>query len=396
MFRSPLFPIFLTVFVDVLALTLVLPLLPFYAEHFGASPIVVGTLSASFAVCQLVSGPILGRISDRAGRKPTLIASQLGTFAGFLMIGSASSLWMLFAGRIIDGLTAGNLSIAQAYISDVTKPENRTRAFGFIGIAFGTGFLVGPAVSGLLAKHYGYHAPAFGAAALSLASVIATISLLPDVKPTAGKQDLPGRGAFFWALFHRPGPRRRLLQFFAFTLSFSTLIGGLALFLERRFGYDVERTGYVYAFSGLIGASIQGGLIGRLAKRFGEERLSLVGFVAMASGYGLLGLAYSLPMLLATVVISAFGAAVARPSLTTLLTKSVGKDEQGGTLGASQSLSSIAQIVGPMTAGALIQHQLLGAYGATAAAFAGIGALLQYWSLRSTRDRAGEQPTPAS
>src|SRR5262245_58399052 len=140
--NSPLFPIFLTVFVDVLGLTLVLPLLPYYAEHFGASPLVVGLLAASYAVCQLISGPILGRISDRVGRKPTLLVSQAGTFVGFLVLGSAEplatrlavpTLSLLFLSRIIDGFTAGNLTIAQAYISDVTKPENRTKAFGLIG-----------------------------------------------------------------------------------------------------------------------------------------------------------------------------------------------------------------------------------------------------------------------
>jgi MFS family permease len=146
--RQPLLPIFLTVLVDVLALTIILPLLPFYADSLGATPIVVGLLTASFAVCQLISGPILGRLSDRVGRKRVLLVSQMGTCIGFLVLGSAHTLWMLFLGRIIDGLTAGNLSIAQAYISDVTKPEERTKSFALIGIAFGMGFLIGPAISG--------------------------------------------------------------------------------------------------------------------------------------------------------------------------------------------------------------------------------------------------------
>jgi MFS family permease len=144
------------VFVDVLGLTLMLPLLPFYTEHFGGSPTTVGLLIASYAFCQLISGPILGRLSDRVGRKPVLLVSQMGTCAAFLIIGFSNTLWMLFVGRIIDGLTAGNLSIAQAYISDVTRPENRTRAFALIGIAFGSGFLIGPAISGIMAHRFGY------------------------------------------------------------------------------------------------------------------------------------------------------------------------------------------------------------------------------------------------
>jgi MFS transporter, DHA1 family, tetracycline resistance protein len=386
MLRSPLLPIFLTVFVDVLGLTLVLPLLPFYAEHFGASELVVGVLAASYAVCQLVSGPILGRISDQVGRKPTLLASQTGTFIGFLVIGSASSLWMLFLGRIIDGLTAGNLTIAQAYISDVTRPEERTKAFGLIGIAFGSGFLLGPAITGELASRFGYGAPAYGAAVLSLLSVLLTATLLPAKPPSPVAQDgaaaaaarpaSMGRGDAFRRYFDRPLPRRRLLEFFAFSLSFSTLIGGLALFLERRFAFGVKETGYLYAFSGLIGGSIQGGLIGRLAKRYGEERLALLGFGTMVIGYGLLGVAYTLPVLLLLVGIAAFGAAVVRPAVTTLLTKSVGRDEQGAALGVSQSLASISQIIGPIGAGWLIEHRALAAYGLMAASFAALGVLL--------------------
>ncbi|WP_437964895.1 MFS transporter [Sorangium sp. So ce260] len=385
--RSPLLPIFLTVFVDVLGLTLVLPLLPFYAEHFGASELVVGVLAASYAVCQLVSGPILGRISDRVGRKPTLLASQTGTFIGFLVLGSASSLGMLFVGRIIDGLTAGNLTIAQAYISDVTRPEERTRAFGLIGIAFGSGFLLGPAVTGELASRFGYGAPAYGAAALSLTSILLTATLLPakPIVPAASPEAAAaeparaasvGRGDAFRRFFDRPLPRRRLLEFFAFTLSFSTLIGGLALFLERRFAFGIKETGYLYAFSGLIGGSIQGGAIGRLAKRFGEERLALIGFASMVIGYGLLGVASALPTLLLLVGIGAFGSAVVRPAVTTLLTKSVGRDEQGAALGVSQSLASISQIVGPIGAGWLIEHRALAAYGLMAASFAALGVVL--------------------
>jgi MFS transporter, DHA1 family, tetracycline resistance protein len=393
MLRSPLLPIFLTVLVDVLGLTLMLPLLPFYAEHFGASPLVATILGASYAACQLVSGPILGRLSDRIGRKPVLLVSQMGTLCGFLLIGSASSLPMLFLGRIVDGLTAGNLSIAQAYISDVTKPENRTKAFGLIGIAFGSGFLVGPAISGIMAKHYGFSAPAYAAAGLSLLSIVLTTTLLPgkarlaalkaehgeapsaahDTRPPAGARSLA-----FGRFLSRPLPRRRLLQFFCFTTSFATLTGGLALFLERQGGlqFDVQSTGYVFMASGLVGGAIQGGLIGRLVKRLGEARLALIGFFTMAMAYPLLGQAHTVPFLLAIVMFASFGVAVVRPCLTTLITKSVGRGEQGAALGTSQSLASISQIVGQPLAGVLIENHLLGAYGIAAGVFALVGAVL--------------------
>jgi MFS family permease len=397
--RSPLVPIFLTVFVDVLGLTLVLPLLPFYAEHFGASPFVVGTLAASYALCQLISGPSLGRISDRIGRKQVLIVSQLGTFVGFLTIGFAQSLWMLFLGRIIDGLTAGNLSIAQAYISDVTKPEERTKAFGLIGVAFGGGFLIGPALSGLLAQHFGYGSPAIGAAGLSFLSIVVSATLLPSVKPAQPAQGSPaaqGRFDYLRNLFARTAPRRRLLEFFAFTLSFSTLVGGLALYLERRFSFNVAETGYVYAFSGFVGGMIQGGVIGRLVKAIGEEKLSLIGFVSMAMGYCFLGVAFSLPLLLVLIVFGSFGSAVTRPCITTLLTKSVGRDEQGATLGVSQSLASVAQIVGPLTAGYLIDHAMLIEYGLAAGAFAAVGAFLRMLAEPAAPDAPAAPATPES
>jgi MFS family permease len=384
MLRSPLTPIFLTVLVDVLAMTLVLPLLPYYAQHFGASPLVVTVLAACFAACQLVSGPVLGRISDSAGRKPTLLVSQMGTFVGFLLIGSANSLWMLFAGRIIDGLTAGNLSIAQAYISDVTEPENRTKAFAIIGIAFGLGFLLGPAASGFLAYRYGYAAPAFGAAGLSLTSILVTWRLLREPSRQAREQkegeiapltgERRGRVAQIAWFFGHPGTRLWLLEFLSFSLAFAMLIGGLALFLERRLEFHVEQTGYVFAFSGLVGGMLQGGM-GKIVKRVGEERLVMLGLLFMAAGYALLALTFSVPTLLVSVFLGAIGGAVVRPSVTTLITKSVGRDEQGAVLGVSQSITSSSQIVGPLVAGWLIQHGRLSAYAIVAGGFALLGAL---------------------
>lgn len=371
--RSPLFPIFLTVFVDVLGLTLVLPLLPFYAQHFGATPLVVGALGASYAVCQLVSGPVLGRVSDRVGRKPTLLFSQAGTFFGFLVIGSAEALWVLFLGRILDGITAGNLSIAQAYISDVTRPEERTKAFGFIGIAFGMGFLLGPALSGIVAARYGYSAPPYAAAGLSALSVICTATLLPSVPPKPRTDGIP---AFeVRRFFSRGGSRAPLLSFFLYILAFSIFIGGNALFLERRLGFDVEKVGYVFALSGLVGALVQGGLIGRLVKRLGESRLAVAGFVSMIIGFGLAGFVRSIPVLVVAVVISGFGISVTRPSLTTLVTKSVAAHDQGVALGLSQSLASIANVIGPLTAGFLIGKGLLTTWALLAAAVALLGAL---------------------
>src|SRR5438874_12822575 len=185
--RSPRLPIFLIVVVDVLGLTIMLPLVPFFAEQFGASPAVVGLLVSSYALCLLVAGPALGSISDQLGRKPVMIVSQVGTFIGFLILAAANSLWIVFAARIIDGLTAGNLSIAQAYIADVTTPKDRAKSFAVIGIAFGIGVLVGPGVAGCLSARSGFHVPILCAAALSLTSILGTLFLLPAVAAHASE-----------------------------------------------------------------------------------------------------------------------------------------------------------------------------------------------------------------
>jgi MFS family permease len=297
---------------------------------------------------------------------------------------------MLFVGRIIDGLTAGNLSIAQAYISDVTEPENRTKAFALIGIAFGAGFLLGPALSGILAHRYGYAAPVFGSAGLSLLSILVTWRLLrepsrraielkeggsaaPDPQPERAGEPR-GRFAQIGWFFGQPASRLWLLEFLSFSLAFATLIGGLALFLERRFDFHVEQTGYVFAFSGVVGGSLQGGM-GRIVKRVGEERLVLMGLLFMAAGYAVLAVAFSVPALLVSVFLGAIGGAVVRPCVTTLITKSVGRTEQGAVLGVSQSITSSSQIVGPLIAGWLIQHGRLTAYAIAAGSFALLGAL---------------------
>ncbi len=382
--KSPLLPLFLTVFVDVLGLTLVLPLLPFYAEHYGATPFEVTLIAASYAACQLVSGPILGRMSDRVGRKPVLLASQVGTFIGFLVLAYANQLWLIFLGRIIDGSTAGNLSIAQAYISDVTKPENRTKAFAVIGISFGMGFLIGPAISGQLAQRYGLAAPMFLAAGLSLLSVITTATMLPRViqrvpDPGAPPRAPTGRSLAFGSFFGRPAPRRVLFEFLCFTFAFSTLIGGLGLFLKHRLDFDVGQAGWIFTFSGLIGAIVQGGLIGRLVKRFGEARLAAIGFASMTLGYGALALTTALPLLLISTALGGVGIAVVRPCLTTLLTRSVGRDEQGAVLGVSQSLTSVSSMTANPIAGLLIQagHVGMVAWALVAAVVAAVGMILR-------------------
>lgn len=385
--RSPLLPIFLIVAVDVLGLTIMIPLLPFYAEHYGASPAVVGLLISTYAACQLFSGPLLGRASDRIGRRPLLLVSQAGTLGGFLMLALAQSLWMVFLARVIDGFTAGNLSLAQAYISDVSKPEDRAKSFGIIGIAFGMGFMIGPAISGYLSR-FGYSTPIFAAAALSATSILATWFLLPAARPGEGARGAGPAGARLalvdwggYAKYFRDAELGPLMaQYFAFVVSFSLFTSGFPLFAERRYFWEgqpfgPQQVGYFYAYAGFLGIFLQGPMLGQLVRRFGEVDLIRVGFLASTAGYAWLGFAYSLPELLVVTTISAIGG-VLRPTVTSLITQSARREEQGVVLGLTQSLSSVAQIVSPTLAGFLIERGWLASWALTAAAITTCGLAL--------------------
>jgi multidrug resistance protein len=385
-----LLPIFLIVAVDVLGMTIILPLLPFYAERYGASPFLVGLLVTTYALCQLVAGPVLGKLSDRYGRRPLLIVSQVGTFAGFIVLGFSRTLAWVFFSRFLDGITAGNLSLAQAYISDVTEPENRAKSFGVIGIAFGLGFLIGPALSGYLASRYDYSAPAWAAATLSFTSILCTYFLLPRALPAAAEGETgPGGkrlGLLDWGAyvqyFKRPELSALLVQFFCFCVMFSLFISGFALFAERRFTvggapFGPKEVGYLYAYSGFLGLIIQGGLLGRLVKRFGEQALARAGFLSAAAGLTALAFVRPVSWLFPVFTATAFGTGVLRPALTSLVTRSVRRDEQGVVLGLTQSLYSVGSIAAPLLAGFLIGRDQLAAWALTAAAFSLAGLLVR-------------------
>ncbi len=383
---SPLLPIFLIVLVDVLGFTIILPLLPFYSERLGASPAIVGFIVAIYAAFQLLAGPILGQLSDRRGRRPILLVSQAGTLAGFLLLAFSTHIWMVFLSRAIDGATAGNLSIAQAYISDVTKPENRAKAFALIGVAFGFGFLVGPAISAFLAR-YGYTAPIFAASTLSLTSILCTFFLLPRRELHHSEAELetgPGGkrlSLISWGeyrkYFKRRDLARLLMQWLLFALSFATFISGFALFAERRYFWNghpvgVQEVGYIFAFNGFIGIIMQGGVVGRMVKAIGERRVVELGFLTSMLGYALIGFTHSIGQLLWVMAISSIGAAGLRPALTSLVTQHAGKLEQGVILGLTQSLTSVAQITAPVLAGIMINHYWLTEWAVWAGLLAGL------------------------
>ncbi len=398
--RVSLLPVFLIVLVDVFGMTLVIPLLAIYAESFSASAVEATLLVTVYAACQLVSGPIIGYASDRIGRKPMLIFSQIGTFIGFIILARATSLWMIYVSRIIDGATAGNLSLAQAYIADNTAPQDRAKSFGLIGIAFGLGFFIGPSITGFLSARFGLTAPIYLAAAMSATSVIATSLLLRGgpghSSPTTDRWAALKLNTYA-RYFGRPQLRVRLVQFLFYMMSFSMFISGFALFAERRYTWNGQpfgprEIGYVFGGVGLLGIILQGALIGRLVKRYGEASLVVAGFVCLVAGYFLLGATLSVPLLLLTAVITGFGNGVLRPALTSLITHQADRREQGTVLGVSQALMLMASVVIPVVSGLLIEHNMLAAWAWVAAAFALIGWVL---TPRGVQESPGLRTSPA-
>lgn len=365
--RSPLIVIFTTVFIDLVGFGIVIPVLPFYAEGtvFNATPRTVGLLFASYSVMQLIFSPILGRLSDRYGRRPVLLISIIGTGIGFLILGFAKFLWMLFVGRILDGITGGNISTAQAYIADITTKENRAKGMGLIGAAFGLGFIFGPALGGILSR-WGIHVPFFFAAGLCFANAILLFFTLPEtVTPDhpARSSAAGGRGlGQIVQALQKPRLAFVLVIYFFFIVAFSIMTTSFSLFTMFRFGYDAQHTGYLFAYVGFISVIVQGGLIGRLVKKFGELPLVIVG--AFCFAISLFAVPFVGPVTggLAALLIGggvfSLGNSLATPALTSLASKSVGAAEQGTILGVTQSVASLARAVGPFLAAVLIDSAM--------------------------------------
>jgi predicted MFS family arabinose efflux permease len=356
-------PIFLIVLVDVLGFTIAIPLLPYYGEHFGASPFEASALVATFALCALISTPIIGGLSDRFGRRPLLLFSLAGTCVGFLVLARASSLWMVFAGRIIDGLSAGNLAVAQAYIADHTAPQDRARAYGMVGAAVALAFLLGPALVLVLGSS-AYVALFSTAAGLSALSLLATHVLVPRDSPR-GSRSLSLAG--LW----RSVRRRELVGLYAhygmYAFAFAWFIGGFALFAERRFtvggrAWNGREVVLLIAYSGVLGIAVQGALIGPLVRRFTEARVVIAGFVGAALAYAAMALASGATLVIAGATISAFGNGVLRPVITSRITQRVSADEQGHALGVAEALYQTATVIAPIAGGMLIERSWLGAW----------------------------------
>jgi len=350
----PLVIIFLTIFVNLIGFGIIVPLLPFYAETFGASPLTIGLLFAVFSLCQLVAAPALGDLSDRYGRRPVLVFSLAGTVVSFVMLAVAHSIALLFAARIVDGLSGGNISTARAYVADVTDPRDRARAYGLIGAAFGLGFILGPAISGVLAR-VSYTAPIWAAAAITLvATAMAWLWLPETVHRTHAGTGNPFR--YLPDLMQRPVVRRILAIDFLYWFAFSVFQTTFALFAARRFGLDAPRTGYFLAAFGLLGAVIQGGMIRPIVRRLGDKPTFRIGLVCAAVGLVASSAVHSVAGLAISLVPLAFGIGFGHPTMSSLISLVARGDEQGRVQGAASAVESLGRVVGPIWGNASLQQ----------------------------------------
>jgi MFS family permease len=315
-----------------------IPILPFYAEHFGASPTTVGAIYATLAVCSLLSSPFWGRLSDRIGRKGVLIAAQVAGLLGFSLLAAGTSLWTVFVARGIEGLGGGGLGVTQAYVTDVTKPSERARAFGLVGATYGLGFLIGPAITSVLVR-YGYALPFWIAAALAGLTVILTIVLLPESK---GAVKTAPTIAEIRASLRSPVIGRLILTQFAFALAFTSWVTVFALFAERVVGFGPSQTASTFILSSVVGIVVQTVLIGRLV-----DRIALAGLACAVCAFAGVALVTSVATLCVFIVLWAVASALIRPALFALISEVAPADQRGTILSVNDSFNYLAFLISP-------------------------------------------------
>jgi MFS transporter, DHA1 family, tetracycline resistance protein len=391
-------PVLVIILVDLIGLSIIVPLMPLYAARFGANALVIGLLGATYPAMQFVGAPILGRLSDRFGRRPILLVSQVGTFIGFILLGFANVLPLLFLSRIIDGLSGANISTAQAVVTDVTNDKTRTQGLGLIGAAFGIGFILGPiiAFAVLIASNDNYQAVAFTAAFFSFASLLLTLFWLPETrnlqKGTVRTKEPFSLAAMIQAL-NRPTIGILLVMMFAQQLAFGGYEQMFSLFALNRLGMGARDTSGLFVLAGLFIVAIQGGFIGRWSKKYGDRWLVMLGLSTLAVGLILTATTPQIPVpwyneakitaemqgrasaqvinvtlpseankgwigiiwVLVASFPAALGGGVLQPAINSMITKSVGKDEVGGILGVSAGFYSAANAITPLFFGSLFQ-----------------------------------------
>lgn len=364
--------VYLAVFLDLLGFGIILPTLPYYALHFGVSGVWVGVLFTCYSLAQLIGAPILGRLSDRFGRRPVLLVSLAGSAIAFAASGFAEQLWTLMAARALAGLFGGSIATAQAYVADVTRPEERARYLGLIGASIGMGFVLGPFIGAELSR-FGFSTAAFVSSGLCALNFLLALVLLRESR-RAG--DRPRQRVALGQALAVPAVARVLLAGFATTLAFVGMESTFALLGKQRFDLGPARLGRMFALVGVVIAVVQGGLVGRLVRSLGERTVAVLGAVILCGGLASLpwmpGLLYAGLML----AVVAAGQGLLLPSLSSLLSRESPAELQGGMMGVSQSLAAGARAAGPVLAGALFDRDIHLPYAVSALLVLGVALLL--------------------
>lgn len=349
-----------TIFLDLLGFGLIIPQVQYYADAYHATPAFIGMIQAIYSLMQFLFAPFWGRLSDRIGRRPVLLVSIAGSTVSYVLFALARDAQTIFLSRLLAGVTAANVSTAQAYISDVTPPQERTRWMGLIGAAFGVGFILGPAFGGLLGAWGGNYAIGIAGAILAGANWLSAFMRLPESLPAEYRQHtgewytLPLRN--LPRVLAIPHVGLLTLVLFTTTFAISNLESTFVLLAKRHYGLDQRGCGYLFAYLGIIAAVVQGGLIGRLNARFGETRLLLSGYLLQAPALFLIPFMPSIGWLMVVLAVMAVGGGMAVPSLDGLLSKLAPTSSRGEVFGATQSLGSLARVVGPVWGGWAFGH----------------------------------------
>jgi len=357
--RRALIPVFVTVLLDLIGFGMIIPLLPFYAQEYHATPAQVGWLFASFSLTQLLFAPLLGRLSDRLGRRPVLLVTVAGGILSYLLFAFAPSFVWLLVARAFAGVAAANYGIAQAYVADVTPPAQRSKAMGMVvGAAFGLGFILGPALGGVLAAQAGPRSVPLTGAILSAVNLAAAFVWLKESLPAEVRGKV--HGAWFEPqslvrTWRNPPVRGLMLLAFLVTFCFSMMETTLALYCQARFGFGMAKTAYLFVFVGVLLVLVQGGLVGPLVKRFGERRLILDSILLMTAGLALLPLSGNPLLILPGLALLAFGSGLHNPSSLGLLSLLTDPTEQGATSGIYRSYGALARTLGPLAGPFLFQ-----------------------------------------
>jgi DHA1 family tetracycline resistance protein-like MFS transporter len=395
--RYPVAVVLLTVFVDLLGFGIVLPILPFYAQRYGATPVQIGAIIAAFSLMQFLFTPVWGRVSDRVGRRPVILVSLFGSVASYLLFARAESVLALLASRMLAGVAGANLAAAQAYIADVTTPETRARGMGWISAAFGLGYMLGPPIAAVTSIRWGVHAPGYVAAGLAFINLVLARLWLPEAVPTADKSLM--RRTFDPRVLHRVLKRPVLggvtITMTAVAFATSGVTAMLALYLQARFSFDETLTAWVFSLIGLTSSAIQLGLVHTLVVRFGEKRLSIVGIAVLAVSLLAIAVAPTPGALRLVLVVYAVGFAVIGPSALSLVSRAATEGEQGMVIGVVQSMGALARVFGPMAAGIALGRLGPGAPMVAGSIVCALASVYMWHHLRP-RFRAGEVAGPAA